>query len=178
MTIYKKRTQARVYRSIYEKHYGPIPREENGRSYEIHHIDGDHTNNDPLNLKAVTIQEHYDIHYSQQDWGACIKIGAAMKLDPKEISVMASIHSKKVQKERLENGTHHFLNSEYQTKINKSRVQNKTHNLLGSSMSEHQFKTGTHPSQQVFHCENCNRDIKNKSNYNRWHENNCKSVKF
>ena len=28
------------YRKIYEKVYGPIPREDNGRSFEIHHIDG------------------------------------------------------------------------------------------------------------------------------------------
>ena len=55
------------YRKIYESHNGPIPKEDNGRSYEIHHIDGNHFNNDPSNLKAVSIQEHYDIHYSQGD---------------------------------------------------------------------------------------------------------------
>jgi len=60
MTIYNTTN----YRKIYEQYYGPIPRDEQGRSYEIHHIDGNHSNNDPTNLKCVSIQEHYDIHYS------------------------------------------------------------------------------------------------------------------
>ena len=58
------------YRKIYESHFGPIPKEKNGRSYDIHHIDGNHSNNSPENLRAVTIQEHYNIHYEQEDWYA------------------------------------------------------------------------------------------------------------
>ena len=59
------------YRKIYETHYGPIPIDEEGRTFDIHHIDGNHSNNSPQNLKAVTIKEHYDIHYLQEDWSAC-----------------------------------------------------------------------------------------------------------
>lgn len=62
MTIYSSTN----YRKIYEQHYGPIPKDSDGRTYEIHHIDGDHSNNDPSNLKCVSIQEHYDIHHSQE----------------------------------------------------------------------------------------------------------------
>ena len=58
------------YRKIYENHIGTIPREATGRTYEIHHIDGNHTNNDPTNLTAVTLQEHNDIHYAQGDYPA------------------------------------------------------------------------------------------------------------
>ena len=43
------------YRKIYENHYGTIPKDENGRSYEIHHIDVNHSNNDLHNLKLVSI---------------------------------------------------------------------------------------------------------------------------
>jgi hypothetical protein len=57
------------YRKIYEKIKGPIP-----KGYEIHHIDGNHNNNDIDNLKCVSIQEHYEIHKKQGDWGACRKI--------------------------------------------------------------------------------------------------------
>ena len=54
------------YRKIYENHYGEIPIDENGRIFEIHHIDGDHDNNHYTNLMAVTIHEHYDIHKSME----------------------------------------------------------------------------------------------------------------
>jgi hypothetical protein len=55
------------HRKIYENHIGKIPIDETGRTYEIHHIDGNHSNNDPINLEAITIQEHYDIHFEQMD---------------------------------------------------------------------------------------------------------------
>jgi hypothetical protein len=64
MNIYSSRTPSHVFRKIYEDYFGPIPKDSDGRSYDIHHIDGDHSNNHPSNLKAVTIQEHYDIHYA------------------------------------------------------------------------------------------------------------------
>ena len=41
------------YRKIWESYYGPIPKDENGISYEIHHIDGNRDNNDINNLKLV-----------------------------------------------------------------------------------------------------------------------------
>ena len=62
MTIYTGKN----YRKIYKQYYGPIPKDEFGRRYDIHHIDGNHDNCDASNLKAVTIQEHYDIHYQQE----------------------------------------------------------------------------------------------------------------
>ena len=61
MTIYLKRASTTITRKIYIKHFGNIPKDGDGRSYEIHHIDGNHSNNDPSNLRAVTIKEHYEI---------------------------------------------------------------------------------------------------------------------
>ena len=144
-----------IYRKIYEQNFGPIPKEPNGRSYEIHHIDGDSSNNDPSNLKAVTIQEHYDIHYSQGDWGACLLIGKRLKLSPKEISEISRQNALK----QLENGTHPFLNPEVgirsvangthnffggriQRKSNRKRVENGTHHLLRENSP--QIKNKTH----------------------------------
>lgn len=89
MNIYKKRIRSSIYRKIYKEHYGPIPIDNQGRTYEIHHIDGDHSNNDPSNLKAVTIQEHYDIHYSQGDWAACLRMSNRMKISPEQKSDLA-----------------------------------------------------------------------------------------
>ena len=85
------------YRKIWESHYGPIPKDENGRSYEIHHIDGNHTNNDIENLMCINIDEHYRIHYEQGDYGACHLIAKRMTNDPKELSrVISELNKKRV----------------------------------------------------------------------------------
>ena len=74
------------YREIWEENFGKIPKDQNGRSYEIHHIDGNHTNNNIENLKCITIDEHYKIHYDQGDFGACVMIAKRMNLPPDHIS--------------------------------------------------------------------------------------------
>jgi hypothetical protein len=75
-----------TYRKIWVSHYGPIPKDNNGRVYEIHHINGDHNDNRIENLKLVTIEEHYKIHEQQGDWGACVLIAKRMGMDPNELS--------------------------------------------------------------------------------------------
>ena len=45
------------YRKVYEDNYGPIP-----EGYQIHHIDGNHENDEPSNLMAVTPEEHARLH--------------------------------------------------------------------------------------------------------------------
>jgi hypothetical protein len=125
------------YRKIYESHTGIIPKEPNGRTYEIHHIDGNHSNNNPSNLRAVTLQEHYDIHYDQGDWYACWKIGAKMKLSPEEISNLASKSASK----RVTDGTHNFLGK---NNPSHERVTNGTHNLLSDEMNRKRVDEGTH----------------------------------
>ena len=112
------------YRKIYESHHGPIPKDHDGRTYDIHHIDGNHENNNPQNLKAIPISEHYYIHYSQKDYGACWFILLRMGKTPKELSEFASFQ----QQERVKNGTHHFLGGEIQRK----NIANGTHIFLNS----------------------------------------------
>lgn len=84
----KQRTKVN-YRKIYEDSFGAIPHDELGRRYDIHHIDGDDNNNDLSNLIAVTIEEHYKIHHSQSDWGACYFMAIRMNSDPEKISESA-----------------------------------------------------------------------------------------
>jgi hypothetical protein len=79
------------HRKIYETYIGPIPKDEDGRSYEIHHIDGDHNNNELSNLLCVSIKEHYEIHKSQGDLKACLIMSQRMKLSPKEKSQLAKL---------------------------------------------------------------------------------------
>ena len=91
---------ASLYRKIYEQQYGKIPKDSDGRSYEVHHVDGNHSNNLPENLRALTIQEHYAIHYSQGDWAACQAIAIRMTQTPKEFSELCKLAAK----QRVANG--------------------------------------------------------------------------
>ena len=146
------------YRMIYEKAHGPIGKDATGRSLEIHHIDGDHTNDNVSNLKLVTIEEHYALHYAQGDYGACLLMAQRMEISPGELSEL----SKKTQKQRVEDGTHHLLGgkiqSEYWSKRSQDgthhmkqennpaiqRVKNGTHNLLGPAQNKKRIDEGTH----------------------------------
>jgi hypothetical protein len=94
----------KYYRKIYENHIGPIPTDETGRTYDIHHIDGNHSNNHPSNLKAVTIQEHYDIHYNQGDYSACTLMAIKLNMSHEEISELATAENLR----RVNAGTHHL----------------------------------------------------------------------
>ena len=87
--------ETKKHRKIYEQYYGiKIP-----EGMEIHHIDGNHYNNDINNLKLVTGQEHYDIHYSQGDWAACLLLSGRHSISPNERSKLASLAATKANKE-------------------------------------------------------------------------------
>lgn len=132
---------SKLYKSVYEQHYGSIPRESNGRAYDIHHIDGDYTNNDPKNLIAVTIQEHFNIHYVQDDWKACHGLIARMDLSPE----MKSEVARKSALTRVEEGTHPWQKRSDGTSFSSDLVKNGTHNLLkradGSSVMMDRVKS-------------------------------------
>ena len=118
------------YRKIYEQHYGPIPKEENGRTYEIHHIDSNRTNNNIENLMCVTIQEHFDIHYAQGDYASCTLIANSMKLSAEEKSNLMVLENQN----RIAKGTHNFVGENNPSHL---RVANGTHNLLGKNNPIH-----------------------------------------
>jgi hypothetical protein len=75
-----------TYRKIWEGRHGKIPKDSNGRTYEIHHIDGNRNNNNIKNLICVSIEEHYNLHYNQKDYGACVLIAKRMNLPPDHLS--------------------------------------------------------------------------------------------
>lgn len=174
-----------IYRKIYENHFGKIPKDENGRTYEIHHIDGNRKNNSIDNLKAVSIQEHYDIHYKQGNYSACIRILDRMNLSVEEISKKATEiniqrakegkHPSQTQEfkdkmrviklKELEAGNHTFCNKENLAKWAKKgsmeRVKNGTHHFLdGQFQSQKQKKLlieGNHNFRKKIQCPHCNR---------------------
>lgn len=168
MSIYKS-DRKRKYRRIYEKHYGPIPKDYNGRSYDIHHIDGNHRNNDPSNLIALSVDEHYKIHYNQHDWGACYRIAIRLKYSSEEISELA----KKAVAKQIKDGKNILIGPEN----NRKMLENGTHPLLGGEAARKgvlsQLKNKTHACQTIKDCEICGKTIKGAANYQR-HLNYCK----
>ena len=121
-----------MYRKIFTEAKGPIPLDSNGRTYEIHHIDGNHLNNELSNLKCVSIQEHYDIHYAQGDWGACQAIMRRMNKNPEEISAECS----ELVKKNIEAGRMPQLTSEYARARELDRVNKGTHAWQGPEASK------------------------------------------
>lgn len=149
------------YRKIYEQHYGPIPKDSTGRSLEIHHIDSDHSNKDISNLKLVTIEEHYQIHFDQGDYGACLRMSHRMNLSPDQISMLSSRCQRKLVKDGkhhwlgpahnrhlIETKQHPFLNKDAARKRNLKRIAEGRHNLVGESNPVHKLiATGQHHFQ-------------------------------
>jgi hypothetical protein len=91
------------YRKIWEQYTGQAI----AIDYEIHHIDGDHNNNAIHNLMCVSIEEHLNIHQSQEDWGAVQAILMRMK-DKCGISEASSKH----QLQLIAKGEHNFQKEE------------------------------------------------------------------
>lgn len=153
----------REYIKIYKQHYGEIPRDSQGRSYDIHHIDGDYTNNDIYNLVALSIEEHYKLHREQKDWGASWSVAKRLKISQQEKSEItrnmnltrskAGTHWSQVTSK---NGTHPFQNLEIQRK-----------------MMDNQLSNGTHSAHQTWICEKCGKTGNNMVNYSRHHGDNC-----
>jgi hypothetical protein len=158
--------RTREYIKIYKQHYGEIPRDSQGRSYDIHHIDGDYTNNEISNLVALSIEEHYNLHKAQEDWGAVFALAKRLDVSQQEKSeaarnsnlarAIAGTHPSQISSK---NGTHPFQNMEFQRK-----------------MMNKQLSNGTHASQQSWTCEKCGKSGKNSVNYSRYHGDNCGAV--
>jgi len=160
-----------IYRKIYEENYGPIPEDEDGRSYEIHHIDGDRENNKLTNLMCVSIQEHYNIHFEQGDYNACLLILKRMNLTVDEISKKA----RDIALIQIEQGTHNFSKPAFQKKNAIRRVENGTHHWLGERNPSHKrLQEGTHNFQiaQKKKCEHCNKKV-DIGNYTLYHGDYC-----
>lgn len=79
------------YRKVYQQHYkcSLLP------GIDIHHIDGNHENNNPVNLQPVTLEEHYHIHKSQKEYYAAYLIGRRMKIKPEDWEQMARENGRK-----------------------------------------------------------------------------------
>jgi hypothetical protein len=149
MDIYPQKRNHREYRKIYKEHHGPIPVDELGCSYDVHHIDGDYNNNHPSNLVALSRQEHYEVHYSQGDYFSAWLIAQDIGKTAKELSELSRLHAKKlvnsgkhnllkradgtsVASDRVRAGTHHLLGGDIQRRTNRKRIEDGTHNCTNT----------------------------------------------
>ena len=121
------------YRKIWESVYGEIPKDEFGRSYEIHHMDGNRKNNSIENLQCVSIEEHYNIHLNQKDYGACKALSIRLKegISSKEKSeITRLLHTgkkrNKITGERIsQSNKGRKLSEEHKLKISKANSGKK-----------------------------------------------------
>lgn len=84
---------------------------------EIHHINGNRSDNRLENLKPVTLEEHLEIHLSQNDYYACALIISRMNADKTNISNLMSRHQLKL----IEENKHNFqrMSRKRRTEISK-----------------------------------------------------------
>ena len=184
-----------LHRQIWEKEIGEIPVDEYGVTYEIHHIDGNNKNNDISNLKCVSLQEHFDIHYSQGDWFACKLIMLKLSIPDNLRSEILKKAGQKTAK-KLKGRKH---SKETKTKISNSLrivklghvVSNETRKKISKANSKPNPKVGdalrgkkksnesiekrkrTLANQPLRTCPHC-RITGKGSNMTRYHFDNCK----
>lgn len=75
----KNNTEAR---KVWTQINGPIGKDINGFTLEVHHIDGNSNNNNIDNLVLLTIQEHLQAHLDKGDWGAAALIAKRLGRGP------------------------------------------------------------------------------------------------
>lgn len=109
------------YREIWKSHFGEIPKDSDGRTYEIHHIDGDNTNNVIDNLKCLSIKEHYDLHYSQGDYLACLIMTERMQISQEERLVISKLAMQKRDQRGSKNPMYGKSTSKYITEVWENR---------------------------------------------------------
>ena len=168
-----------IYRKIWIKHNGPIPKDIDGRTFEVHHLDGNRKNNDISNLVCVSIQEHYDIHLSQGDYAACILIAKRINTSPQLLSELATKNN--LERSKRPGFVSVFAKRPDGSSVASDLVSKGKHHLLkrndGSSLTKDRVTNGTNPFLKQFRktvvCPHCGKTGDN-SIMKRWHFDNCR----
>ena len=137
------------YRKIWENVFGEIPKDEFGRSYEIHHIDGNRKNNSIENLKCVSIQEHLDIHLKQKDEAAIHAI--KIRMNTNSIGWKHSAKTKRKMRESALGKPGTNIGRIWTDEVNKKRSDA----LIGKKRTE-EDKIKMSGSRKKINCPNCN----------------------
>lgn len=129
------------YRNVYRKYFGEVPRDSQGRAYDIHHEDGDRHNNDPMNLLAVSIETHFWIHWLMGDVKGYTAIAIRMKQSPIDLSEAAS----RRELEKVAAGRHHFQGSDLNDRLKREGRHPFVGGLQSSKNARKLVAEGRHP---------------------------------
>jgi hypothetical protein len=86
-----KRPNNRNHRIIWERAHG----KKLDPGYHVHHVDGNPFNNSLDNLIALTAKEHYDVHFKQGDYSACILLARSAEISLEELAFIQREHGLK-----------------------------------------------------------------------------------
>ena len=156
------------YRKIWESHHGPIP---NDQLYDIHHVDGNRSNNNISNLQLVTLQEHYDIHFAQGNYWACQAISIRLKIPQDEqvrLYKLAAQERTGIPRPDIMGDKNPMRRPE----VALAQSHAKKGILKADSTKKSMSESAKVRAAIKYHCEYCNANV-SKLNYLRWHGNNC-----
>lgn len=100
------------HRQIWKNYYGKIPKDAQGRPYDIHHINGNKKDNRIENLQCLSMQDHYELHLLQGDFAHAYRHARRLGIEIENPIDLLSHTNRK----RLEAGTHPFLNQDARIK--------------------------------------------------------------
>ena len=130
------------YRKIYSASYGISL--EDMKGYDVHHIDGNHENNRPENLKLLTPEEHAEIHQHEfVSWarkGSELGNAAFIERLKTKGPTEKELAYRKILGKRAKKGIHNQPHSEETKKrISQNKIEwhkNHKHSLLGKTTYE------------------------------------------
>jgi hypothetical protein len=141
------------YRSVWEAVYGEIPTDAFNRSFEIHHIDGNRDNNEISNLQCVSIDEHYDIHFQQGDFGACHLIAKRKATSSRELSqIVSDLNKRRIGEKNPFFGKKHT--QDVKDRISK-QMSGKNHPFFGKKRPDFAKKVSAALKGKVRSPEHC-----------------------
>ena len=166
------------YRKLYESVFGEIPKDDLGRSYEVHHIDGNHSNNSIENLLCVSIEEHYNIHFTQGDFNAANLAAERMNLPHLKIIGFKNPHSEEAKQNMRKpksNKENYKKPKSLQHKESIRLARLGTTRSQSTKLKLSLCKAGKTPSQNLIKavCPFCNKEGQQIA-MKRWHFTNCK----
>ena len=181
------------HRKIWHDHYGDIPVDDNGITYEIHHINGDHNDNRIDNLICVSISEHYDIHKKQGDWAACSAILQRIKkrisnhgldesfLKGENHPMYGKNHSEETLKKISENhadvsGENNPMYGKNHSEETRKKISEAKAGQLKGVKKSAETRKRMSEGVPLLTCPHCGKTARGNS-MKRWHFDNCKDIK-